>query len=45
MSASGRRQNASSDLQAALLQGHRGQVGERFVHCGLLADVPTTAFA
>ena len=33
------------DLLAALVWGHRGWVGDRVFHCGLLADVPTTAFA
>jgi len=33
------------DLTTALLRGHRGRVSEGFIHCGLLADVPTTAFA
>ncbi|HOQ87572.1 MAG TPA: hypothetical protein PLQ89_17815, partial [Phycisphaerae bacterium] len=33
------------DLTAALVRGHGGRVSEGFIHCGLLADVPTTAFA
>jgi hypothetical protein len=33
------------DLVSALLRGHRDRVGDGFFHCGLLADVPTTAFA
>jgi hypothetical protein len=33
------------DLAAALVRGHRGRVVGQFWHCGLLADVPTTAFA
>lgn len=36
------------DLLATLLRGHRGRIagaGDGFFHCGLLADVPTTAFA
>ncbi|NLW36829.1 MAG: hypothetical protein GXY80_15335 [Syntrophorhabdus aromaticivorans] len=34
------------DFLAALVRGHRGRVpgiGDGFFHCGLLADVPTTA--